>query len=167
MSCGILFSKIVKALSLEKVGATWSRSPTDQWIVPAAAQARPHLVLFNMPQVFWSAGKSSNWKQRSYPQVTCEFLLNDNLTVTKSIPVCTLKWLSPPESCSDFTTSDNCCCSLMLGACFAPNSRTRQLPALSCLLRCWQPLKWILSHYSRAFSPQVLSGRSQEEERST
>ena len=33
---GILFSKIVKALSLEKVGATWSRSPTDQWIVPAA-----------------------------------------------------------------------------------------------------------------------------------
>ena len=146
--CGILFSKIVKALSLEKVGATWSRSPadqwivpaspsrhdhiwfcstyfvlflccccifydrsvdcagstsrhdhtwfcsacilyfnmyfvqhvfwsrptttglvfcvvvvfspTDQWIVPAAAQARPHLVLFNMPQVFWSAGKSSS-----------------------------------------------------------------------------------------------------------
>ena len=85
--------------------------------------------------------------------------------MTKSIPVCTLKWLSPPESCSDFTTSDNCCCSLMLGACFAPNLRTRQLPAcsaLSCLLRCWQPLKWTLSHYSRAFSPHALSWRSQE-----
>ena len=80
--------------------------------------------------------------------------------------MCTLKWLSPPESCSDFTTSDNCCCSLMLGACFAPNSRTRQLPAacsaLSCLLLCWQLLKWILSHYSRAFSPHALSWRSQE-----
>ena len=71
-----------------------------------------------------SRKKFQHWKQRLYPQVTSvNFLLNDNLTVTKSIPVCTLKWLSPPESCSDFTTSDNCCCSLMLGACFAPNSR--------------------------------------------
>ena len=86
--------------------------------------------------------------------------MNDNF-VTKSIPVCTLKWLSPPESCSDFTTSDNCC-SLMLGACFAPNnSRARQLPACS-TLSCWQPLKWTLSHYSRAFSPHALSWRSQE-----
>ena len=156
---------------MEKVGATWSRSPTDQWIVPAASACTTTLgFVQHAASILVSRKKFQHWKQRLYPQVTCEFLLNDNLNVTKNIPVCTLKWLSPPESCSDFTTSDNCCCSLMLGACFAPNSRTRQLPAcsaLSCLLRCWQPLKWILSHYSRAFSPHALSWRSQEEERST
>ena len=152
---------------MEKVGATWSRSPTDQWIVPAASACTTTLgFVQHAASILVSRKKFQHWKQRLYPQVTCEFLLNDNLNVTKNIPVCTLKWLSPPESCSDFTTSDNCCCSLMLGACFAPNSRTRQLPAWSAH-SCWQPLKWILSHSSRAFSPQVLSGRSQEEETST
>ena len=70
--CGILFSKIVKALSLEKVGATWSRSPTDQWIVPASTSRHDHTW-------FCSTCRKYFGQQEKVPALEAKFVSSGDL----------------------------------------------------------------------------------------